>query len=462
MGRRNIFLLKNLAGRLGSLDLAQKTSAFSLIDVQNKLNSWFQFDESIELKYLSRAEWKELKQAGLKSPENNGIPLYLSRDNILALKELYEVIKIPMLKQELKNLKSTGNLQKITEKELEIVKYIQIYINSFSYAGWGALDNTEIPESNIALNCLGASILGSFLLDELGIRHLSAISWNHAAILLVTQDNKVYWLDLTPTAQYFIRVTNADICHGNKSEKNITTNDVLYMVTHQNTDSSLKIRLTWLRESIELKKSIQGAKTGLLNNQGGALADSDQYDEAIKIYNLALNIAPHSAGVCLNLGISLSRIGKQEEAIAAYKRSIENEKNNSEAFFHMGNAYFELGNNEMAVQAYTAALEINPELTLALHNKGCVLYKLGYYLDAMKFFQTALNIDPNDPYTHINIGRTFFKLEKYDEAIKSYKQALEIKENASVYKLMADVFNKLGMHNDAEFARNRYQRNLKK
>ena len=72
----------------------------------------------------------------------------------------------------------------------------------------------------------------------------------------------------------------------------------------------------------------------------------------------------------LSKGIALKLLGRNEEAIVVFERAIEFKPGNAEAWNHKGITLYELGHNEEAIAAYEKALAVNPKFAEVWYNKG--------------------------------------------------------------------------------------------
>ena len=85
-----------------------------------------------------------------------------------------------------------------------------------------------------------------------------------------------------------------------------------------------------------------------------------QYEEAIRSFDKALQLAPENAAAWNNRGVTLKNLELYDEAI----KSFDN------------------------------AIEINPDFAMAWNNKGKALSDLHRYNDALDCFEAALVVDP--------------------------------------------------------------------
>lgn len=242
---------------------------------------------------------------------------------------LYEALEIPRLKSELSEIRKSGNKKQISLKELEIAKKIQNIISNLPYRQ-GAT-NTDSPDTPLGIiksqyiNCVGASMLGGSLLNELEIKYLHAGTPEHSLTLLITSDGNIFWQDFLGANVNFTKIENKDLA-ADKSAHNKTIQDILDYY-NKNTNDSLHIGMNgWTQNgqqvNIDVSRQNIGLQCAVLNNIGAALVDLGKNREALEAFKQALDISPTFASYYSSLGTALYNTGRKEEAVKAYKKFI--------------------------------------------------------------------------------------------------------------------------------------------
>ncbi len=90
---------------------------------------------------------------------------------------------------------------------------------------------------------------------------------------------------------------------------------------------------------------------------------------------------------------NVSSLNKSDEALKVYDKAIEINPQNTDAWNNKGDALTELNRSDEALKAYDKAIEINPQNTDAWNNKGDALSKQNKYDEAKKAFDKAIEID---------------------------------------------------------------------
>ena len=113
---------------------------------------------------------------------------------------------------------------------------------------------------------------------------------------------------------------------------------------------------------------------------------------------------------CAKGGI-LANEGRYEEAIKAYDMALEIYIDNEIAWNCKGEVLYLQGKYEEALECYDKALGLKPDYDVAWNFRGEVLYKQGKYEEALSCFNEALKLDPS--YKHAERNR--------DELLKEIK-----------------------------------------
>ncbi|MCX7918942.1 MAG: tetratricopeptide repeat protein [bacterium] len=104
------------------------------------------------------------------------------------------------------------------------------------------------------------------------------------------------------------------------------------------------------------------------NNLGLALAEKNQFDEAVKYYRKALELKPDFAYPYNNLGILLLKEGKLDQAIPYFNQALARYPTFTEAMNNLGIALALQGKLLEAKQCFQKVLELNPYNTRAQYN----------------------------------------------------------------------------------------------
>jgi Tfp pilus assembly protein PilF len=136
---------------------------------------------------------------------------------------------------------------------------------------------------------------------------------------------------------------------------------------------------TKLRAALARPPGLSAAeqRAKIMNNLGLVMGAQGDYDNAIAMYQSALNLQPHEASTIYNLG--LIYLNKNQPKIAAQKFSeaIARDPSLAEAWADLGVTSYMEGDLANATSYFQKALELNPRHDRARRNLSMVLAKQG-------------------------------------------------------------------------------------
>ena len=188
----------------------------------------------------------------------------------------------------------------------------------------------------------------------------------------------------------------------------------------------------------------------ILNFLGAINLNLGRDEEAIAIYNKAIEVNPDFAETYNNLGTAFNNLAKYDEAIANYNKAIELQHDYAEAHNNLGNALNDRARHNEAIASYNRAIEVKPDFPQAHNNLGTSLNSLARYDEAIASYNRAIEVKPDFPQAYNNLGTALTKLVKYEEAVASYNKAIEIKPDyAEAHNNLGNTFNELGKFKEA-------------
>lgn len=192
-----------------------------------------------------------------------------------------------------------------------------------------------------------------------------------------------------------------------------------------------------------------------LVKQGNRLFHAGKYEDAIAIYDRALNSNPtNPAVVWRSRGLALSRLQKYNEAIASYDRSLAIAPNDAQALGSKGFAFWKLGKREEAINFYTQSLSVKPDSANTLNNRAVALIELKRYAEALKDVDRSIEIDPNlSDSWNLRGEIMLYGLKRYEEAVIACDRAIRIQPNYPVAWLhRGDALSRLQRYQEALFS----------
>ncbi|HIA14403.1 MAG TPA: tetratricopeptide repeat protein [Nitrospirales bacterium] len=151
---------------------------------------------------------------------------------------------------------------------------------------------------------------------------------------------------------------------------------------------------------------------------------------AIVLFERAIDIDPNHHDAHLELGIVYGSRGRLDAAEEHYKQAIRIDSDSSEAHNNLGTVYARQAQWDRAVEEYQKALEnpMYPWPDTAYYNLARSLSKIGEHDEALIALRNARSIVPLSipaMLIHKEFGRIYEKIGKIEWARASYQEAIE-------------------------------------
>ncbi|MCH4903838.1 tetratricopeptide repeat protein [Cylindrospermopsis raciborskii CHAB3438] len=179
-------------------------------------------------------------------------------------------------------------------------------------------------------------------------------------------------------------------------------------------------------------------KVSNLLSQGNGFLDRGRYEEALQLYNRAIEIEKDSVPSWVNRGNALLSLKQYEEALRSYNQAIALRPNKNEAWYNRGNALSALGRYEEAIRSYNESIVIEPNKFEAWINKGIALTKLRRYQEGLASYNQAISINPNFAAAYYNKACNYALQKQTDLAVKSLAKAIKMERQKYTELAKAD------------------------
>jgi tetratricopeptide (TPR) repeat protein len=137
---------------------------------------------------------------------------------------------------------------------------------------------------------------------------------------------------------------------------------------------------------------------------------------------------PSQLDARIDLGLAYYRNGQYDDALAIYNEALQHDPNFGKTYQLMALVYSRKNEYQKALDYYAKALQLNPpkdQLIEALINRGSMYTDvLGKYTEALADFKHILELDPGNTDAKMNTGITYYKMAQYDNAINIFNSAL--------------------------------------
>jgi len=181
-------------------------------------------------------------------------------------------------------------------------------------------------------------------------------------------------------------------------------------------------------------------------NQGVTFYNGGQYAEAIKAFEVVLEVDSEQPSVWANVGNCHTKLGQYDKALEAYDHAIALEPENASHYQNKGSVYAANGEAEKAREYYEKAASMSTELSPAdaavnYYNMGVTYINGGQSQEAAEALKKAVELDPNHAEAHYQLGITLISLNDMEGAmdhLRTYLILAPTAPNAEVAKALIE------------------------
>ena len=193
--------------------------------------------------------------------------------------------------------------------------------------------------------------------------------------------------------------------------------------------------VTALRQAIE---SGGASKAQIYCDLGASLNAQNQYQDAVEVFQQAIEIEPQNPLIYNNLGNALKMLAQDDEAIRCFQKAIALDPSFAIAMNNLGLAMVERGDFAEAVDIFSQALNINHKFADAINNLGAALWKLKRFPDALERFELVASLEPQSAEYAFNLGAALLAMNLHDRA------EIALRNSIALNVKLAKSYSKLG------------------
>lgn len=174
-------------------------------------------------------------------------------------------------------------------------------------------------------------------------------------------------------------------------------------------------------------------------------------------------VAPLGAGQIFDQAIEAFRYDKSEEAISLFESAIQNEPDQDLAHRYLGIAYEQARQWDRAEQAYQRGLQserVSAQEKARLAAQMASLYqRQGRYQEALGAYSSAVQYDSALAAAYLNRANVKVNLEQFESAVNDYRTYLSVKPDAwqrpQIEQMISLLTEEVKKQREAEEARQR-------
>jgi tetratricopeptide (TPR) repeat protein len=185
--------------------------------------------------------------------------------------------------------------------------------------------------------------------------------------------------------------------------------------------------------------------------------DPPERREALEVADQLLRDYPDSPQVLYVRGTLLSRYGLNDEAVKTWQVCLDLYPDLAPVYEQLGLDAFRRGQGERAVELLRQAIQLDPDSSVAGLCLGETLNSLGRMDEAIPVLEQYLDKSPRSAEAHFQLGQAYMYLKDYEQAKACHEAALrEDPQYAQACYGLALACGRLGDHERSEAYREQY------
>jgi tetratricopeptide (TPR) repeat protein len=173
------------------------------------------------------------------------------------------------------------------------------------------------------------------------------------------------------------------------------------------------------------------AKPAYLATLGTALLRLGQHDDALRVFDKAIQFEPNDGQLWWQMGNALIEAGRSSDALVCFQHTITLNPRHGDAAYKAGHILHTLGRFEEALASLRRSAELQPDHAPTLQVRALVLKDLNRFEEALADNLRAVELDPSNADSCNNMGTILGELGRTEEALSWYDRSLKIQPNVA-------------------------------
>ena len=195
-----------------------------------------------------------------------------------------------------------------------------------------------------------------------------------------------------------------------------------------------------------------------LHYLGVLLHQRGDNEDAAKLLDGALGLAPDVSACWSNRGLVATALGDLPHAVACYERALAIDPAFSNARNNLGTALQQQGRFDESIEQHKTLLARDPDFIDSRLNLGSTLASAKRYDEALAVYRETLARDPSNFHAHFGEGNALRELKRFEEAVASLQRALALRPDH--FEANVNLGTTLGLFGKFVEAETQYRRAL--
>ena len=151
---------------------------------------------------------------------------------------------------------------------------------------------------------------------------------------------------------------------------------------------------------------------------------NNQLDEALELYQQALELEANYTDALMGLGKCYRQLGDMDSACSTLKRALKQNAFDPKLYYELGKAQNEAGKLPEAIKSYERALKLDPSLTDVRFGLALMVELSGDTTYAATLYEQVLDQDDDFLPAYNNLGSIYLRQGDYDEAETFFRELI--------------------------------------
>jgi len=214
------------------------------------------------------------------------------------------------------------------------------------------------------------------------------------------------------------------------------------------TDEQIEQMKADLEDSERRQKS--AAKVRLNMDQGLQLFNQGEYEQALTVFNTALELDDQQPALWANVGNAYSKLNQHEQAVEAYQKALDLAPEDPTLYQNLGGLYASMGDSEKARELYQKAVSLSAygdprDAAVNYYNMGVTFINSGKTEEAIEALTKALEADPEYAEAHYQLGLSMLGTGQMEESSGHLKKYLELTPEGANAEVARQLVEQLGL-----------------
>ena len=195
--------------------------------------------------------------------------------------------------------------------------------------------------------------------------------------------------------------------------------------------------------------AVEAEHADTLHLMGLLSLQATQYDHALAWISRAIRREPKT-DYLTNLGTVLLKQGRREDALAVFNKAVQLKPDNADLWRNLGDVQSGIGRSVDAVQSFQQALKLNPRHWDAAYKAGLILYQEGRLEEALVYFSRYDEMPIDDGLTLQMRALAMFVRNRFEEGLHDIQRAHAlVPANADICNLTGVFLRRLSREEEA-------------